>query len=115
MSEHVILAENIHIGTNKVVIMLPLSKANRIPYTQRIIVTAQNTACPIQALTAYVLICPKRLGQFFIRLSGNPVLTQDIAAILSKMPKFLNLPHYLIKLHSLQIGGGGINTSLHNR
>ena len=88
MSEHVILTENTHIGTNKAVIILPSSKANHMPYAQRITVTAQNTACPFKTLTACALICPKWPSQLFIRLSGNPVLTQDIAAVLNKLSKF---------------------------
>ena len=88
MAEHVILAENIHIGTNKAVIMLPASKANCMPCAQHIVVASQNIACPIKTLTACALICPKRPDQFFIKLSGNLVLTQDITAILSKLSKF---------------------------
>ena len=101
MSEHVMLAENIHIGTNKAVIILPSSKANHMPYAQCIIVDAHHTACPIKALTWYTIIRPKTPGQLFIRLSGNPVLTQ----ILNKLSQFLKLPQDLIKLHSLTVGG----------
>ena len=73
MSEYVILAENLHIGTNKGIIILPTSKANHTHSAQHIMLTSQSTACPIKALTAYALILPKWPGQFFIRLSGNPV------------------------------------------
>ena len=104
MSEHVILTENVHISTNKAIIILPTSKANRIHSAQHIMLTSQSTACPIKALTAHALICLKRPGHFFIRLSGNPVLTQDIAHILSKLSSFLKLPKQLIKPHSLHIG-----------
>ena len=75
MLEHVMLAKNVHIGTKKAVIILPTSKANHTHAAQHITLIFQCTACPIKALSAYVLICPKRPGQFFIRLSGNPVLT----------------------------------------
>ena len=81
MSEHLILTENVHIGTNKVIIILPTSKANHMHSAQHIMLTSQSTTCPIKALTAYALICPKRPGKFFIRLSSNPMLTQDIAHI----------------------------------
>ena len=100
MSENVILTENVHIGTNKAIIILPTSKANCTHSAQHITLTSQSTACPMKALTAYTLIHPKRPGQFFIRLSGNPVLTQDIAHILNKLSSFLNLPQQLIKPHS---------------
>ena len=105
MSEHVILAENIHIGTTKVIIILLTSKANYTHSAQHIMLTSQSTACPIKALTVYALIHPKRPGQFFIRLSGNLVLMQDIAHILNKLSSFLKLPQELIKPHSLHIGG----------
>ena len=105
MSEHVILAENVHIGTNKAVIILPTSKANCTCMAQHITINSYSTACPIKALTAYTLIYPNRPGEFFIWLSGNPVLTQDIACILNKLSTFLNLPQQLIKSHSLHIGG----------
>ena len=104
MSEHLILAENVHIGTNKMVIILPTSKANGTHNAQHITLTSQSTTCPIKALTAYTLIHPRRPGQFFIRLSGNPILTQDIVHILNKLSSFLKLPQQLIKLHSLCIG-----------
>ena len=105
MSEHVILAENVHIGTNKAVIILPTSKANCTHHPQHIIINSCTTACPIKALTAVALVCPQRQGQFFIRLSGNPVITQDIAGILNKLAVFLNIPPQLIKPHSLRISG----------
>ena len=105
MSEHVILAENGHKGTNKVIIILPTSKANCMLSAQDIMLTSQSTTCPIKALTAYALICPEIPGQFFIRLSGNPVLTQDIAHILNKLSSFLKLPQQLTKPHALRIGG----------
>ena len=105
MSEHVILAANVHIGTNKEVIILPTSKANCSHMAQHITINSYSTACPIKALTAYALIFPKRPGQFFVWLRGNPVLTQDIACILNKLLTFLNLPQQLIKLHFLHIGG----------
>ena len=89
MSEHVILAENVHIGTNKA---MPTYKANCTCTAQHITINSHSTACPIKALTAYALIHPKRPGQFFIHLSDNPVLTQDIACILNKLSTFLNLP-----------------------
>ena len=50
MSEHVILAENMHIGTNKVVIILPTSKANHMHSAQHIMLTSQSTACPWQLM-----------------------------------------------------------------
>ena len=99
------LAENVHIGTNKAIIILATSKANQMHAAQHITLTSQCTACPIKALSAHALIHPKRPGQFFIRLSGNPVLMQDIAHILNKLSSFLKLPQQLIKPHSLHIGG----------
>ena len=105
MSEHVILSENVHIGTNKVVIIFPTSKTNCTCTAQHVTINTSSTACPIKAITAYALIHPKRPGQFFIRLSGNPVLTQDIAYILNKLSAFLDLPQQLIKPNSLCIGG----------
>ena len=105
MSEHAILAENVHIGTSKAVIILPTSKTKCTCTVQHITINTSSTACPIKAITAYALICPKRPGQLFIRLSGNPVLTQDIAYILNKLSAFLDLPQQLIKPHSLCIGG----------
>ena len=89
LSEHVILAENVHICANKVVIILPTSKANCTHTAQHITLTSQSNACPIKALTAYTLIRPRRPGQFFIRLSGNPILTQEIVYILNKLFSFL--------------------------
>ena len=105
MSEHVILIENVHIGTNRAVIILPSSKANCMTYVQCITVNAHSTACPIKALTAFALIHSKRPGKCFIRLSRNPVLTQDITSILSKLSQFLMLLQDLIKPHLLCIGG----------
>ena len=105
MSEHAILAENVYIDTNKAVIILPTSKANHTCTAQHITINSYSTACPIKALTAYALICPKRPGQFFIRLSGNPVLTQDIAYILNKLSAFLNLARKLINCtHCASVG-----------
>ena len=105
ISDHVILAENVHIGMYKAVIILPTSKANQMCMAQHININSYSTACPVKALTAYTLIHPKRPGQFFMQLSGNPILTQDIACILNKLSTFLNLPQQLIKLHFLYIGG----------
>ena len=105
MSEHVILAENVHISTNKAVIILPTSKAYHTHHPQHITINSCITACPIKALTAYALVHPQRQGQFFVRLSGNPVVTQDIAGIYNKLAVFLNLPPQLTKPHSLRIGG----------
>ena len=104
MLEHVILGDNIYIGTNKVIIFLPTSKANHTHSAQYITLTSQSMACPIRAFTAYALIHPKWPSQFFIRLSGNPVLMQDIAPILNKLSSFLKLPQQLIKPYSLCIG-----------
>ena len=92
MSEHAILAENVHIGTNKVVIVLPTFKTNCTCTAQHITISTSSKACPIKAITAYALICPKRPGKFFIRHSSNPVLPQDIAYILNKLSAFLDLP-----------------------
>ena len=86
-------------------IILPTSKTNHTHSAQHIMLTSQSTEYPIKALTAYALIHPKQPGQFFIRLSGNPVLMQDIAHVLNKLSSFLKLPQQLIKLHSLHIGG----------
>ena len=66
MSEHVMLAENVHIGTNKAIIILPTSKAKHMRAAQHITLTSQCTACPIKALSAYALINPKRPGQFLL-------------------------------------------------
>ena len=96
---------NIHIGTNKEIIILPSSKANHTHNAQHIMLTSQSTVCPIEALTTYALIHPRRPDQSFIRLSGNPVLTQDIVHILNKLSSFLKLPRQLIKPHSLHIDG----------
>ena len=64
-----------HIGTNKVQIILPTSKTNHTTTAQHVTINASSTACPVKAITAYTSIHPKRPGQFFIQLSGNPVLT----------------------------------------
>ena len=52
MSEHAILAENVHIGTNKVVIIFPTSKTNRTCTAQHITINTYSTACSIKAITA---------------------------------------------------------------
>ena len=96
MSEHVILAENIHIGTNKAIFILFTCKANCMRSAQHITFTPQSTVCPIKALTACVLIHPKWPGQCFNRLSGNPVFMQDIAHILNKLSSFLNCHNSLL-------------------
>ena len=89
------------------------SKVNHMPHPQCVTIYAQPTVCPIKCLTACALIRSKWLGQFFIKLSGNLVLTQDVAAILTKLANFLCLPQDLIKPHSLCIGG--VDPSLPNR
>ena len=104
-SEHAITVNNVHTGATKASIILPLSKANHTSMLQQVTVNVTNTACPVTALTTNAKSCPPKPGQFFIKLNGSPVLQQDIASILTKLANFLNLPHQLIKLHSLRIGG----------
>ena len=99
------LAKNVHIGTNKVIIILPTSKANHI--MQHNTLHLPPNVLHVQ-LKHYQLMCSsilKGLANFFIRLSGNPVLMQDIAHILNKLSSFLKLPQQLIIPHSLHIGG----------
>ena len=40
-----------------------------------------------------------------MKLDGSPVFSKDVANILTQLALFLNLPHNLIKPHSLRIGG----------
>ena len=45
------------------------------------------------------------MGPLFVKLDGSPVFANDVANILKQLALFLNLPHNLIKPHSLRIGG----------
>ena len=101
-SEHAITVNNVHIGST---IILTSSKSNHTGMSQQVTVKVTNIACPVTALTALAKTHPHRLGQLFLKLNGSPVLQQDIASFLTKLTNFLNLPHQLIKLHSLRIGG----------
>ena len=72
LSKHVIVADNVHIGTNKATIILHSSKANHTGMVQQITVNATHIACPVKALTTYVIICPK--GQ--VNFSSDSVVVQ---------------------------------------
>ena len=45
------------------------------------------------------------MGPLFVKLDGFLVFAKDVANILKQLAFFLNLPHNLIKWHSLRIGG----------
>ena len=51
------------------------------------------------------MIRPQVGGPLFVKLDGSPVFSKDVANILTQLALFLNLPHNLIKPHSLRIGG----------
>ena len=44
-------------------------------------------------------------GTTFCELDCSPIFAKDVANILIQLALFLNLPHNLIKPHSLRIGG----------
>ena len=95
-SPHAIAVHNVHIGLCSATITLPTSKSNCSSMPQQIIARTSNIACPVTALTAYAKLRPRTSSQLFIKLNGMPVFLQDLAAMLSKLAQFLNLPPQLI-------------------
>ena len=62
--------------------------------------------CPVQAVSNYLAMRPNiKAGQLFINPDGQPVSRAQLACVLDKLLVFLNLPHQVIKPHSLCIGG----------
>ena len=110
-SEHALTASNIYISSSKVVWLLPTSKTYKGPVPQSIHLYKQlNKACPVTAFPKHAKARSSKGGQFFIKVDGTPITNLDLANILKRLSKFLNLLHHHVKPHLLRIGG---STHLH--
>ena len=106
LSEHALLANNVCISNTRVVCLLPTSKTHKGPIPQMVHLYKQpNIACLVSAFSEFARVRPPWLGQFFIKVDGNPLNSGDLANMLCCLSEFLNLPHQHIKLHSLRIRG----------
>ena len=114
VSQHVICFNNIQCAADWVLIKMDSSKCNKMVTPQLLRVHKQLYAvCPVRALQNYLAMRPAiQDSPLFIHLDSQPVTSHEspvmraqLGGMLSKLSIFLNLPHQVIKPHSLRIGG----------
>ena len=105
-SQHSITIENAHVSASRVVVVLLTSKSSSMHKAQRVVISKHTPGfCLVELLKNFLSIRPQARGPLFVKLDGSPVFAKDVANILKQLALFLNLPHNLIKLYSLRIGG----------
>ena len=106
LSQHVICFNNIQCVVDWVLIKMDSSKCNKTITPQLLRVHSQPyTVCLVRALQNYLAMRPAiNGGPLFIYPDLQPVTRAQLGGILDKLSIFLNLPHQVIKPHSLRIG-----------
>ena len=107
LSQHVILCINMQLNQDSIYIRLESSKCNKTTTPQLLHICRQPyQVCPVAAVNSYLAIWPVAIGvPLFIHPDGNPVTRAHLGSILDKLSLFLQLPHQVIKPHSLRISG----------
>ena len=105
-SQHSITVDNMHVSASRIIVVLLTSKANCTHIAQQIVIDKHySNFCPVELLQNFLSIRPQVRGPLLVKLNGSPLFAKDVANILMQLALFLNLPHNLIKPHSLRIGG----------
>ena len=107
LSQHVILCINTQLNQDLISIRLESSKCNKTMSPQLLHICRQPyQVCLVAAVNSYLTIWPVTIGgPSFIHPYGNLVTRAHLGSILDKLSLFLQLPHQVIKPHSLRIGG----------
>ena len=107
LSQHVICFNNIQCAVDWVLIKMDSSKCNKTVTPQLLRVHSQlYTVCPVRALQNYLAMRPAINGSpLFIHPDLQLVTRAQLGGILERLSIFLNLPHQVIKPHSIRIGG----------
>ena len=107
-SQHSIIVDNVHVSASSIVVVLLTSEANRMHIAQRVVIdkhcSIDKHFCPVELLQNFLTVRLWAVGPHFVKLDGSPVFAKDVTNILTQLALFLNLPHNLIKRHSLTIG-----------
>ena len=107
LSLHVILCINTQLNQDLIYIRLESSQCNKMMTPQLLWICRQPyQVWPVAAVNRCLAIRPVTLGSpLFIHPDGNPVTRAHLGNMLDKLSSFLQLPHQVIKPHSLRIGG----------
>ena len=119
-SEHVILADNVHIAENKqkILFVLRSSKTHWADSKPQMVkVTAEDElsysshypqdTCPFKILREYLHLRPiacNKQEQFFVYADNSPVKPANVRKILKIMLNDMGLDHSLYGMHSFRIG-----------
>ena len=105
-SPHAIQFVNIQCTGQSVLIKMDSSKCNKTATPQLLWVCSQPyNMCPVQAVSNYLAMRPNiKAGQLLLTQMASQWSRAQLASILDKLSVFLNLPHQVIKPHSLCIG-----------